>query len=112
MLTSLQAHYCAVGVVPALKGEARAEYQGQLKYWHSPEHYLSVPWRLSEPTARRLWATEQQVRGFTVIGELVSSIYLLGQQGFQEALVEGPELVRWVLAKRKLLGGEVGFWVG
>jgi Fe-S-cluster containining protein len=112
VLTNLQAQYCAPGVVSELRGKARAEYQSQLKPWHGPEHYLRVPWQLSERTARKLWATEQHVRGFTVIGELVSLIYLLGQQDFQAALSQGQERVRQLLARRKLLGGEAGFWVG
>ncbi len=112
VLTNLQAHYCAPGVVAGLRGKAGAEYQSQLQPWHGPEHYLRVPWQQSERTARKLWATEQQVRGFTVIGELVSLIYLLGQQDFQEALSQGQERVRRALTHRGLIGGEAGFWVG
>jgi hypothetical protein len=112
VLTNLAATYCAPGVVPRLQGPERTQYQAQLKPWHGPEHYLRVPWQLSERTAQQLWATEQQVRGFTVIGELASLIYLLGQQDFREALQEGLETVGRVLERRWLLGGAYGFWVG
>lgn len=112
VLTNLPAHYCAPGVVPALRGKERAAYQGQLKPWHGPEHYLNVPWQYSERLAQKLWSTEKQLRGFTVVGELASLIYLLGQPYFHKALAEGPAAVRQVLSKRKFLGGEFGFWVG
>ncbi len=112
VLTNLAATYCAPGVVPMLQSQERTQYQAQLKPWHGPEHYLRVPWQLSERTAQQLWATERQERGFTVIGELASLIYLLGQQDFQEALPEGLETVWRVLERRRLLGGEYGFWVG
>lgn len=112
VLTNLSARYCAPGVVPALRGKERAAYQGQLKPWHGPEHYLKVPWQYSERLAQKLWSTEKQLRGFTVVGELASLIYLLGQPYFQKALAERPAAVRQVLNKRKFLGGEFGFWVG
>lgn len=112
VLTNLAAEYCAPGVVPKLRGQDQAQYQAQLKPWHGPEHYLRVPWRLSERTAQQLWATEQQVRGFTVVGELAGLIYLLGQQDFQEAMQGGLETVRRALEKRRLLGGDYGFWAG
>jgi len=112
VLTNLEARYCAPGAVPRLRGQERTRYLAQLRPWHGPEHYLRVPWQLSERTAQQLWATEQQVRGFTVIGELASLIYLLGQQDFQEALRGGLETVGRVLERRRLLGGAYGFWVG
>lgn len=112
VLTNLPARYCVPGTVPALRGKERAAYQSQLKPWHGPEHYLKVPWQLSERSAQKLWAIEKQVRGFTVVGELASLVYLLGQQDFQEAVEEGTATVRQVLIKRRLLGGEFGFWIG
>lgn len=112
VLTNLSARYCSPGVVPALRGKERAAYQGQLKPWQGPEHYLKVPWQYSERLAQKLWSTEKQLRGFTVVGELASLIYLLGQPYFQKALAEGPAAIRQVLNKRKFLGGEFGFWVG
>ncbi len=112
VLTNLPARYCAPGAVPNLQGQARTQYQAQLKPWHGPEHYLRVPWRLSERTAQQLWATERQVRGFTVVGELASLIFLLGQQDFLEAMRGGVPAVRLALKKRRVLGGDYGFWVG
>ncbi len=112
LLTNLSARYCVPGVVPALRGREKTAYMAQLKPWHGPEHYLKVPWQLSERTAQKLWATEQQERGFTVIGELIGLIFLLGQRDFQAALQEGLEAVRQTLEKRRLLGGGHGFWVG
>ncbi|GIW24188.1 YkgJ family cysteine cluster protein [Meiothermus sp.] len=112
VLTDLEARYCRPGLVPSLRGQERALYQGQLKPWHGPEHYLKGPWRLSERMAQELWATEQRVRGFTVVGELMGLIYLLGQPDFQEALAQGLTAVKQALNQRKLLGGEFGFWVG
>ncbi|RIH75032.1 hypothetical protein Mhypo_03086 [Meiothermus hypogaeus] len=112
VLTNLLARYCAPGVVPALRGKERAAYQGQLKPWHGPEHYLKRPWQYSERAAQRLWATEQQVRGFTVIAELASLIYLLGVEAFRKALEQGlPAMQRW-LEDRGVLGGKWGFWAG
>ena len=112
VLTNLPARYCAPGVVPALRGQERATYQDQLKPWHGPEHYLKVPWQLSEGIAQKLWATEQQVRGFTVIGELASMAYLLGVRAFRKALERGlPATQRW-LEGRGVLGGKWGFWAG
>lgn len=112
VLTNLSAQYCAPGVVPALQGKERAAYQGQLKSWHGPEHYLKRPWQYSERAAQKLWATEQQVRGFTVVGELVGLLNLMGQPGFQEALSKGLGATgRWLKA-RGLVGGRFGFWVG
>ncbi|MCS7069766.1 MAG: YkgJ family cysteine cluster protein, partial [Meiothermus sp.] len=90
VLTNLEARYCAPGVVPNLRGSERAVYQRQLRAWHGPEHYLRVPWQLSERSAQKLWATEKKVRDFTVIGELVSLIYLLGQADFRDAVLQGP----------------------
>lgn len=112
VLTNLAATYCAPGMVPKLQGPERTQYQAQLKPWHGPEHYLRVSWQFSERTAQQLWATERQVRGFTVIGELASLIYLLGQLDFQEALYGGLETVWQALEKRRVLGGDYGFWVG
>lgn len=111
VLTDFSARFCTPGAVPALRGQEKNAYLAQLKPWHGPEHYLRVPWQLSERTAQRLWATEQQVRGFTVIGELIGLIFLLGQRDFQEALQRGARAVRQTLEKRGLLGGEYGFWV-
>lgn len=112
VLTDLPARYCAPGVVPALRGKERAAYQGQLKPWHDPEHYLKVPWQYSERLAQKLWATEKQVRGFTVLGELASMAYLLGVKAFRRALEQGlPVTQRW-LEGRGVLGGKWGFWVG
>ncbi|MCX7782169.1 MAG: YkgJ family cysteine cluster protein [Meiothermus sp.] len=112
VLTNLEARYCAPGVVPSLRGQERALYQGQLKPWHGPEHYLRVPWQLSERSAQRLWATEKQVRGFTVVGELASMAYLLGVRAFRKALEQGlPATQRW-LEGRGVLGGKWGFWAG
>jgi hypothetical protein len=112
VLTNLPARYCAPGVVPALRGQERATYQDQLKPWHGPEHYLKVPWQLSEGIAQKLWATEQQVRGFTVIGELASMAYLLGVRAFRKALEQGlPATQRW-LEGRGVLGGKWGCWAG
>lgn len=112
VLTNLEARYCAPGVIPRLRGRSGVAYKAQLKPWHGPEHYLRVPWQLSQRAAQQLWASERQIRGFTVIGELVSLIYLLGQRDFQEALRGGVKDVRQALGKRRLLGGEYGFWVG
>ncbi|MBO1435738.1 YkgJ family cysteine cluster protein [Meiothermus sp. CFH 77666] len=112
VLTNLSARYCAPGAVPELRGKERAAYQSQLKPWHGPEHYLKAPWQYSERLAQKLWATEKQVRGFTVVGELVSLIYLLGQPNFQKALENGLAAVRQALTKRGLLGGRYGFWLG
>lgn len=112
VLTNLPARYCVPGTVPALRGKERAAYQSQLKPWHGPEHYLKVPWQLSEGIAQKLWATEQQVRGFTVIGELASMAYLLGVRAFRKALEQGlPATQRW-LEGRGVLGGKWGFWAG
>ena len=77
-----------------------------------PEHYLKLPWQLSERAAQKLWAAEQQVRGFTVIGELVGLMYLLGQPDFREALQNGLAATQKVLHRRRLLGGQFGFWAG
>jgi len=112
VLTNLEARYCAPGAVPRLRGRSREAYQGQLKPWHGPEHYLKVPWQLSEGIAQKLWATEQQIRGFTVIGELASMAYLLGEKSFRKSLERGlPATQRW-LEGRGLLGGSWGFWAG
>ena len=112
VLTNLEAKYCAPGAVPSLKGKAKTEYQRQLRPYHGPEHYLKVPWHASEKTAQKLWETEQRLRGFTVIGELASQLYLLGQADFQAALAEGQDAVRRYLKQRRVLGGAWGFWVG
>jgi Fe-S-cluster containining protein len=112
VLTNLSPRYCAPGVVPALRGREKAAYLGQLEPWHGPEHYLKLPWQLSERTAQKLWATEQQVRGFTVIGELVGLMYLLGQPDFRAALQNGLAATLKVLRGRRLLGGQFGFWAG
>ena len=112
VLTNLSPRYCAPGVVPGLRGWEKAAYQGQLRPWHGPEHYLKLPWQLSERTAQKLWATEQQVRGFTVIGELVGLMYLLGQPDFRAALQNGLAATLKVLRGRRLLGGQFGFWAG
>ncbi len=112
LLTNLPARYCAPGVVPALRGREKAVYMAQLKPWHGPEHYLKAPWQFSERSAQKLWATEQQVRGFTVIGELASMAYLLGVRAFRKALEQGlPATQRW-LEGRGVLGGKWGFWAG
>lgn len=112
LLTNLSARYCLPGVVPALRGREKTAYRAQLRPWHGPEHYLKVPWRLSERTAQQLWATEQHERGFVVIGELISLVFLLGQRDFQEALRGGLETVRQTLEKHRLLGGLMVFgWV-
>ncbi|GIW37805.1 MAG: hypothetical protein KatS3mg074_203 [Meiothermus sp.] len=90
VLTNLLARYCAPGVVPALRGKERAAYQGQLKPWHGPEHYLKRALAaILSARPRRLWATEQQVRGFTVIAELASLAYLLGVEGVQKSARAG-----------------------
>ncbi len=112
VLTNLPARYCAPGVVPALRGQERATYQDQLKPWHGPEHYLKVPWQLSERAAQKLWSIEQKTRGFTVVGELASLVHLLGQQGFQEAVSKGLASVRRALKQRGLVGGRFGVWAG
>ncbi|ADD27767.1 YkgJ family cysteine cluster protein [Meiothermus ruber] len=112
LLTNLSARYCVPGVVPALRGREKTAYRAQLRPWHGPEHYLKVPWLLSERTAQKLWAAEQHKRGFVVIGELIGLVFLLGQHDFQEALRGGLETVRQTLEKRRLLGGAYGFWVG
>ncbi|ADH63989.1 protein of unknown function UPF0153 [Allomeiothermus silvanus DSM 9946] len=112
VLTDLQARYCSPGAIPALKGTQRKAYLGQLEPHHGPEHYLKIPWRASEQAARRLWRREQGARGFTVIGELASMIYLLGQADFRKALSGGQKAVRDYLRSQGLLGGEWGFWVG
>jgi len=112
LLTDLSPRYCAPGMVLGLRGREKAAYLGQLRSWHGPEHYLKVPWQFSERVAQKLWATEQRVRGFTVIGELVGLMYLLGQPDFREALQNGPAATQKVLRGRRLLGGQFGFWVG
>lgn len=112
VLTDLEAKYCAPGAVLNLKGQAKAQYRRQLKPYHGPEHYLSVPWLASERTAQKLWQTEQELRGFTVIGELASMLYLLGLPEFEVALAGGQDAVRRYLKRRRVLGGDWGFWVG
>ncbi|RDI95633.1 YkgJ family cysteine cluster protein [Meiothermus sp. QL-1] len=112
VLTDLDARYCAPGVVPALRGRARLEYLRQLGPRHGPEHYLRRPWQAAERLARQIWAAEQQIRGFTVVGELVGLLYLAGKPAFQRALALGKRAVRRWLAERGLLGGRWGFWVG
>ncbi len=112
ILTDLPPRYCAPGAVLTLEGPEKAAYRSQLEAWHGPEHYLKKPWQLSLRTAQRLWATEQHLRGFTVVGELASLVYLLGQGTFQKALALGKEGVRQELSQRGLLGGGFGFWVG
>jgi hypothetical protein len=112
VLTDLDPHYCAPGAVPELRGRAKLEYQDQLRTYHGPEHYLKTPWQQSESTAQRLWETEQAVRGFTVIGELATLIYLCGLEEFQRALAAGLQATRRYLQSARLLGGPWGFWVG
>lgn len=112
VLTDLEPGYCLPGVVSGLRGPALARYQGRLEPWHGPEHYLKVPWRVSERLARQLWALERRLRGFTVVGELVGLVYLLGQERFQKAVGEGADTVRRWLGGRGLEGGRWGFWVG
>jgi len=111
VLTDLEAHYCAPGAIPELKGEKLLRYRQQLRPYHGPEHYLKRPWRSSERLAHSLWAQEQALRGFTVVGELASMLYLLGQEEFQAALVQGKRAVRDHLKGLGVLGGEWGFWV-
>lgn len=111
VLTDLEARYCQPGAVPALKGAERRAYLGQLKPHHGPEHYLKTPWRASERAVRQLWQRQREARGFTVIGELASLIYLLGQADFQAAIQQGAKAVRDHLKSRGVLGGEWGFWV-
>lgn len=112
VLTNLQARYCAPGAVLKLKGKAKAEYQKQLHSIHGPEHYLRVPWQSSKSAARQLWSSEQRIRGFTVIGELASLVYLVGQRPFQKAIKEGLEATQSYLEESQVLGGDWGFWVG
>lgn len=112
VLTDLEARYCKPGAIPALRGSERKAYLGRLEPRHGPEHYLKIPWRASEQTARQLWQHEQGTRGFTVIGELASLLYLLGQADFRKALNEGQKAARDYLKSRGVLGGEWGFWVG
>lgn len=112
VLTDLEARYCKPGAIPALKGSERKVYLSQLEPHHGPEHYLKIPWRASEQAARQLWQHEQGARGFTVIGELASLVYLLGQADFRKALHEGQKAVRDYLKSRGVLGGEWGLWVG
>ncbi|MER3553002.1 MAG: YkgJ family cysteine cluster protein [Meiothermus sp.] len=112
VLTDLDAHYCTPGAVLNLRGRAKDDYEDQLRSYHGPEHYLKTPWLLSEQTAQGLWETEQKVRGFTVIGELATLVYLRGQDDFQTALRLGPEATRRYLQRLSLLGGDWGFWVG
>lgn len=112
VLTDLEPIYCAPGVGPNLKGSEKIKYQVQLRPYHGPEHYLKTPWQVSERLAHKLWETERQVRGFTVIGEMASLIYLLGQAEFQGALEAGKKTVSNYLRKLGVLGGGWGFWVG
>lgn len=112
VLTDLEPAYCLPGVVPGLRGAARAGYRARLGPRHGPEHYLKVPWQAAGRLARGLWNTERRIRGFTVVGELVALVYLLGQEGFQKALREGLGPVRRWLEVRGLWGGRWGFWVG
>ncbi|RIH80477.1 putative zinc- or iron-chelating domain protein [Calidithermus terrae] len=112
VLTDLEARYCAPGAVPALQGAERSAYEARLRPHHGPEHYLSRPWQSSERLAHGLWEQEQALRGFTVIGELASLLYLLGRADFQEALSQGEKAVRDYLQGLGVLGGEWGFWVG
>ncbi|MBF6593906.1 MAG: YkgJ family cysteine cluster protein [Thermaceae bacterium] len=112
VLTDLDAHYCAPGVVLRLRGKNKSQYQAQLKPYHGPEHYLEVPWQSSQRSAQQLWEKEQEVRGFTVIGELATMIYLCAQEDFRRAVAAGPQASKHYLKMQKLLGGEWGFWVG
>lgn len=111
VLTDLEAHYCAPGAVPELRGEELARYRRQLRPHHGPEHYLKRPWQSSERVAHSLWEQERALRGFTVVGELASMLYLLGQEGFQAALAQGKRAVRDYLKGLGVLGGKWGFWV-
>lgn len=112
VLTDFDAHYCAPGAVINLRGRAKDDYEHQLRSYHGPEHYLKTPWLLSEGAAQKLWDTERTARGFTVIGELATLIYLRGQDEFQTALRLGPEATSRYLKGLSLLGGDWGFWVG
>lgn len=112
VLTDLEARYCRPGAILALKGAERRAYLKQLKPHHGPEHYLNVPWRASERAAQRIWRYEHKVRGFTVVGELASLVYLLGRADFRTALSKGQKAVRDYLGHRGVLGGEWGFWIG
>jgi Fe-S-cluster containining protein len=110
VLTNLDPKYCQPGAVPSLKGTARKSYQAQLNQHHGPEHYLKFPWRHSERGAQRLWAREREVRGFTIIGELASMLYLLHQPEFRQRLGY-KHLVEQHLQNLGVLGGHWGFWV-
>lgn len=112
VLTNFDASYCAPGAVPALSGQAKTEYQAALTAQNGPEHYLKRPWQSSQRQAQKIWELEQQQRGFTVIGEMSSLIYLLGLVEFQEALEGGLKPTQNYLKSLKVLGGEWGFWVG
>lgn len=112
VLTNLDAHYCAPGAVLELEGVEKSSYEAQLRPYHGPEHYLKTPWQASERLANKLWQAEQQSRGFTVIGEMSSLIYLLGQESFAGVLEEGQAAAQKYLRQKKLLGGDWGFWIG
>lgn len=112
VLTNFDAGNCAPGAVPALKGQAKSTYQAALTAQHGPEHYLKRPWQLSQRQAQKLWEIEQQQRGFTVIGEMASLIYLLGLPAFVEVLEGGQKSTETYLKHLRVLGGEWGFWVG
>lgn len=112
VLTDLEPRYCAPGAVPALGGEELERYRRQLRPHHGPEHYLKRPWQSSEHLAHGLWEQEQALRGFTVVGELASMLYLLGQEDFQATLTQGKKAVRQYLERLGVLGGKWGFWVG
>lgn len=111
VLTDLEARYCAPGAIPRLKGAELAHYRRQLRPYHGPEHYLEQPWQSSERLAQNLWEREQALRGFTVVGELASLLYLLGQEKFQSALAQGKKAVQDYLRGLGVLGGKWGFWV-
>lgn len=112
VLTNLSPSYCQPGAVPKLRGTERQQYQLQITDVHGPEHYLRVPWKLGETSAKALWEEERQLRGFTVVGELASMIYLLGVPGFQNAIEQGKAAAEGYLQQKAVLGGEFGFWVG
>ena len=112
VLTDLDPQYCQPGAVPGLRGSQQQRYQQQLDpQRHGPEHYLSQPWNLSQQLAEEVWALEQQLRGFTVIGEMAGLMTLLQEPEFVAGLASRSQTRRY-LNGRGLLGGAWGYWVG
>ena len=112
VLTDLDPHYCAPGVVPGLQGAERARYLAALDpRRHGPEHYLKKPLKHAREAFFALLEAEASALGFTLAGELTVLAWLLSHPGFRRAQRRGKRAVKGWLKRRGLLGGAWGVYL-